>query len=122
MDEGSSRRPAGLLDRVTRLVTGRRRVTEEEIHDLIDAGEEEGIVDNLNVYPNPSKGFINIENVNPKVKAIEVYDISGNIQFKFIPDDTNITLNISNLPNGIYYVNIVSNDGIQNFRKISLMK
>ncbi len=45
MDEGSSRRPAGLLDRVTRLVTGRKRVTEEEIHDLIEAGEVEGIVD-----------------------------------------------------------------------------
>ncbi len=45
MEEGSSRRPAGLLDRVTRLVTGRRKVTEEEIHDLIEAGEEEGIVD-----------------------------------------------------------------------------
>lgn len=45
MDEGSSRKPAGLLDRVTRLVTGRRKVTEEEIHDLIEAGEEEGIVD-----------------------------------------------------------------------------
>lgn len=45
MDEGSSRKPAGLLDRVTRLVTGRRKVTEEEIHELIEAGEEEGIVD-----------------------------------------------------------------------------
>lgn len=45
MEEGSSRRPAGLFDRVTRLVTGRRKVTEEEIHDLIEAGEEEGIVD-----------------------------------------------------------------------------
>ncbi|WP_281185205.1 hemolysin family protein [Trichlorobacter lovleyi] len=45
MDEGSSRRPASLLDRVARLVIGRRKVTEEEIHDLIEAGEEEGIVD-----------------------------------------------------------------------------
>jgi len=45
VDEGSSRRPASLLDRVTRLVIGRRKVTEEEIHDLIEAGEEEGIVD-----------------------------------------------------------------------------
>jgi CBS domain containing-hemolysin-like protein len=45
VDEGSSRKPAGLLDRVTRLVTGRRKVTEEEIHELIEAGEEEGIVD-----------------------------------------------------------------------------
>jgi len=45
VDEGSSRRPASLLDRVTRLVIGRKKVTEEEIHDLIEAGEEEGIVD-----------------------------------------------------------------------------
>jgi CBS domain containing-hemolysin-like protein len=45
VDEGNSRKPAGLLDRVARLVTGRRKVTEEEIHDLIEAGEVEGIVD-----------------------------------------------------------------------------
>lgn len=45
MDEGSSRKPAGLFGLVSRLVTGRKRVTEEEIHELIEAGEEEGIVD-----------------------------------------------------------------------------
>lgn len=45
MDEGSSRRPAGLFNRIARLVIGRKKVTEEEIHDLIEAGEEEGIVD-----------------------------------------------------------------------------
>lgn len=45
MDEGSSRKPASLFEMVSRLVTGRRKVTEEEIHELIEAGEEEGIVD-----------------------------------------------------------------------------
>ncbi|MBV5336456.1 MAG: HlyC/CorC family transporter [Deltaproteobacteria bacterium] len=45
MDEGSSRKPAGLFNRVTRLVTRRKKVTEEEIQELIDAGEEEGVVD-----------------------------------------------------------------------------
>ncbi len=44
MDEGSSRRPEGLFNRVTRLVTGRKKVTTEEIHELIEAGEEEGVV------------------------------------------------------------------------------
>jgi len=44
VDEGSSRRPAGLFSMVTRLVTGRKKVTEEEIQELIDAGEEEGVV------------------------------------------------------------------------------
>lgn len=45
MDEGSSRKPAGLFEMVSRMVTGRRKVTEEEIHELIEAGEEDGIVD-----------------------------------------------------------------------------
>lgn len=41
---GSSRKNTGLFELLTRLLGGRRRVTEEEIQDLIEAGEEEGIV------------------------------------------------------------------------------
>lgn len=43
-NNGSSRKGTGLLELVTRLVGGRRRVTEEEIQDLIEAGAEEGVV------------------------------------------------------------------------------
>lgn len=45
MEDGNSRRPAGLLRMMSKLVTGRKKVTEEEIHELIDAGKEEGVVD-----------------------------------------------------------------------------
>ncbi len=41
---GNSRKNTGLFQVVARLLGGRRRVTEEEIQDLIEAGEEEGIV------------------------------------------------------------------------------
>jgi len=41
---GSSRKASGLFELMSRLVGGRRRVTEEEIQDLIEAGEEEGVV------------------------------------------------------------------------------
>lgn len=48
MEEGSSsgslRKRTGLFDMMARLVGGRRRVTEEEIQELIEAGEEEGVV------------------------------------------------------------------------------
>lgn len=44
MDEGGSKRKTGMWDFVNRLVSGRRKVTEEEIHELMDAGEEEGII------------------------------------------------------------------------------
>lgn len=46
VDEGSSstKRSPGIFGMVSRLVGGRRKVTEEEIQELIDAGEEEGVV------------------------------------------------------------------------------
>ena len=44
MDEGGSKRRSGMWEFMNRLVSGRRKVTEEEIHELMDAGEEEGII------------------------------------------------------------------------------
>lgn len=44
MDEGGSKKRSGMWEFMNRLVSGRRKVTEEEIHELMDAGEEEGII------------------------------------------------------------------------------
>ena len=44
MDEGSGKKTAGLLESLVRFLSGRKKVTEEEIQELINAGEEEGII------------------------------------------------------------------------------
>lgn len=44
MDEGPSRKKPGLLDLLERVLLGRKKVTGEEIQELIDAGEEEGLI------------------------------------------------------------------------------
>lgn len=43
MEEGNSRK-SGLIERLSRFVSGRRKTTEEEIYDFIEASEEEGLV------------------------------------------------------------------------------
>jgi CBS domain containing-hemolysin-like protein len=43
VEEGSSKR-SGFIERVSRFVTGRKRTTEQEINDFIEASEEEGLV------------------------------------------------------------------------------
>ena len=43
MEEGSSRK-SGFIERVSRFMTGRKRTTEQEINDFIEASEEEGLV------------------------------------------------------------------------------
>lgn len=44
MDEGSTRKNSGLFDNISRFFSGRRRVTEEELHELMDASQEEGLI------------------------------------------------------------------------------
>ncbi|MBL0225957.1 MAG: HlyC/CorC family transporter [Geobacteraceae bacterium] len=43
MEEGGSRK-SGFIELVSRIMTGRKKITEEEIHDFIEASEEEGLV------------------------------------------------------------------------------
>ncbi|HTP65797.1 MAG TPA: hemolysin family protein [Geobacteraceae bacterium] len=44
MEEGSNRKNPGLMALLGRFLAGRRKVTEEEIQELMDAGEEEGLI------------------------------------------------------------------------------
>ena len=44
MEEGAGRKNAGLVAMLRRFLAGRRPVTEEEIQDLMNAGEEEGLI------------------------------------------------------------------------------
>jgi CBS domain containing-hemolysin-like protein len=44
LDEAGSKKKSGLWEQLNRFLSGRRKVTEEEIQELMDAGEEEGII------------------------------------------------------------------------------
>jgi len=44
VEEGSTRKGTGILYSIARFFTGRRRVTEEELHELMEASQEEGII------------------------------------------------------------------------------
>lgn len=44
MEDGSNRKHAGLFDNIARFFSGRRRVTEEELHELMEASQEEGLI------------------------------------------------------------------------------
>ena len=44
MDDGALRKGPGIMDTLGRFLRGRKKVTEEEIQELMDAGEEEGLI------------------------------------------------------------------------------
>lgn len=64
---------------------------------------------NIVVYPNPSKGILNIdlENVIEKYDTLEVFNLMGQIVHKeILVDKSTNTIDISKLPDGYYIVKI----------------
>lgn len=59
--------------------------------------------DEIKVFPNPATNFIQV--TGKDVKKLEVLDVSGN---KHITFDTNGFVDVSMLPQGIYFLNIIS--------------
>ncbi|WP_224985126.1 hemolysin family protein [Geomonas agri] len=44
MEEGNGRKGQGIMESLTRLLYGKKKVTEAEIQEIMDAGEEEGLI------------------------------------------------------------------------------
>lgn len=66
----------------------------------------------INVYPNPTTGIINIS--IPKSfssSEIRIIDLEGRLVNKFLNSNSeNISVNLSNMPNGLYFVYVYSAD------------
>ena len=72
----------------------------------------------FSIYPNPSQGIFNIENLSKSV-SINVLNAYG----KLLPIELNDTkLDLSNQPNGIYFIKIQDSNGDFSSKKIILNK
>lgn len=66
--------------------------------------DEFTLKDKIQVYPNPSSTYFSISNLNQK-KYIQLLDLNGRIILKdYI--DSSVQINIENLSNGLYNINI----------------
>ncbi|QBA23005.1 T9SS type A sorting domain-containing protein [Chryseobacterium indologenes] len=70
-------------------------------------------VDNLSVYPNPTKGTVSIK-TDKKIKATSVIDISG----KTISTNNSETTDVSSLPKGTYLLKVDFSDGTSKTEKV----
>jgi hypothetical protein len=68
----------------------------------------------LKCYPNPSTGKITIETSDKtNNRSLSVLDLTGQQILKSQISQTNITLDISTLPDGLYFVKVVGKNGVQ---------
>ena len=66
----------------------------------------------LHVYPNPTTGELTINNGQLTIGNVEVFDVLGRMQKSRRAEVQNVVLDISDLPNGIYFLRITTDKGI----------
>ena len=66
----------------------------------------------LTIYPNPASDFVNIDNhSNIDIQSIEILGVDGQLIRRF--NDGQVSrINVSELPAGVYYIRIETNEGI----------
>ncbi|UPT71353.1 MAG: T9SS type A sorting domain-containing protein [Flavobacterium sp. JAD_PAG50586_2] len=64
------------------------------------------------IYPNPTKGLINIE-CNNTIKSVQLYDAQGRILQTNVVNEAHASIDISTQSNGIYFIKIISDKGIK---------
>ena len=70
-------------------------------------GIDEIYANSIFIYPNPVKEELKIESVEFKINIVEICDIAG----KTLSTHTTNTINVSNLPQGVYLVKIHTDKG-----------
>lgn len=73
----------------------------------------------ISIFPNPTKGILNLEFKSNEKVGIEIYDILGKLKRSFIHEDGFSSFNLTSLPNGLYIIRITENGEVysRTFRK-----
>jgi hypothetical protein len=64
------------------------------------------LLNTIQVYPNPTREFITIKNIPDTPLQVVVYSITGSQVLNVQMNSSNQQINVSNLPNGLYYLKV----------------
>lgn len=90
----------------------------EHVEDNVSV--KEIVETSVNVYPNPVKDVLTIAADN--VKQVVMYNSLGQVVKTVKGDDSNMNINVSDLQNGMYFVNIIDNAGNVTTNKVAVSK
>lgn len=69
----------------------------------INVSIEDFTLETPNIYPNPTEGLLNFEDINLEKYKIEIYSVSGKLNKNWVIRNST-TIDISSLHNGIYFL------------------
>ena len=83
-------------------------------------GVEDVVAENINVYPNPAKSVVNVyaENLN----KVTVFNSIGQIVYTEDTTSDNLMINVESWTNGLYYINLETENGVKSSQKVVVNK
>lgn len=76
----------------------------------------------LNIYPNPSNGNFYIESNQTNISSITIYNLTGMMVYNITCKNMYMQIDLSELNNGVYFVNTILENGITKNSKIIITK
>ena len=86
--------------------------------------EIKGLGNEFIIYPNPAKEYITVKFNNTERKQISdifIYNVSGKIVKRISVNKNAVKINTNTLKSGVYFVNIITKDGISQRRKLIIL-
>jgi plastocyanin len=97
---------------ITVLVSGLTPMVVTVIQDGSTVGIPENSANSIRIFPNPARAVakINLDNVSPDNARISLIDLTGKILLDQPVSGNETSLNVGNLPRGLYFVKILFNN------------
>ena len=73
----------------------------------------ENKINKFNIYPNPTKGIVELQGINGSFK-VDLYDYAG----KYLQSTSHSSIDLSNYPSGIYLLKVAYGDKTQELRVV----
>lgn len=70
-------------------------------------------IERANIYPNPASSFVSIKSTNSASFEIQFYNLNGAKIYSEKTEDHIINLDLSDLENGIYLIQVITAEGIE---------
>ncbi len=93
------------------------------LFDPLDAvGERPAWHDDVHIFPNPASDWLAVDSPNAILEGVELFSVNGkNQSIKWAGFSNNITMELNDLPTGIYFLKIKTQKGVLS-KKIKLVK
>lgn len=76
----------------------------------------------IKIYPNPASDKLNVEVENNDITEISVTNVNGQVLLKHRLTSEKTSIDLSSLPNGIYFINSLRNNVAVSTNKIVIIR